>query len=101
MKRSILVAAALGLMLSLLLPGAPGTGQEPQFEEAPKRVTVARSLAVFDGHGRGFVPPPMDLSHLTGQRMPSERVSAPKVSSPLVGQTSLLRNQSKLSLNCR
>jgi len=79
---AVIVILALGLMLSLLSLGPPSAAQERQFEEAPKLVTVAKSPRVLDEHGRGFIPPPMDLSYLTGRKMPSERVSAPKVFAP-------------------
>jgi len=68
MKKLILVAVALGLMLSLLFFGPPSVAQEPQFEEAPKRESPGQPPPVIDGHGTGFIPPPMDLSHLTGQK---------------------------------
>lgn len=70
MKKFILVAAALALMLGLLFQGLPGSAQEPQLQEAPKLAAPAKSPPIINGHGTGGIPPPMDLSHLTGQRMP-------------------------------
>ena len=67
------LSAGMILLLGLLLC-APATifAQEPQLQEAP---TLAEQQAepppVINGHGTGFIPPPMDLSHLTGQRMPN------------------------------
>jgi C1A family cysteine protease len=75
MKRATLIAVVMILMLSLLYLGAPGAAQEPQFQEAPKRVTVDKSPDIVDGHAMGFTPPPVALSHLTGQRMPGDAVS--------------------------
>ena len=70
MKKCILVAVVLVLMLGLLFQALPGSAQEPQLQEAPKLAAPAKSPPIINGHGTGFVPPPMDLSHLTGQRMP-------------------------------
>ena len=70
MKKCILVAVILGLMLGLFFQALPTSAQEPQLQEAPKLAAPAKSPPVINGHGTGFIPPPMDLSHLTGQKMP-------------------------------
>ena len=70
MKKYILVAVAFALMLGLLFQALPTLAQEPQRQEAPKLAAPAKSPPIINGHGTGFIPPPMDLSHLTGQRMP-------------------------------
>jgi len=56
-------------MLGLLLQGLPSLGQESQGEMAPRL-----SVQVLLSPRTGFIPPPMDLSHLTGQRMPDSFV---------------------------
>jgi len=60
-------AMAIALMLGLFIQALPISAQEPQLQEAPKLAT--------DGEppppGTGFIPPPMDLSYLKGQTMPS------------------------------
>jgi len=70
MKKRILVAAALALMLGLLLQALPSSAQELQLQAAPKLAVTAKSPPIINGHGTGFIPPAMDLSHLTGQTMP-------------------------------
>jgi len=70
MKKCILVAVVLALMLGLLLQALPSSAQEPQRQEAPKLAAPVKSPPIINGHGTGFIPPPMDLSHLTGQTMP-------------------------------
>jgi C1A family cysteine protease len=85
MKKLILVVAALVLILSLLYSGLPGEAKEPQFTEAPKRAPVVEpgQVSKLPGeHGMGFVPLPMDMSHLTGQKMPGERLLAQNVTLP-------------------
>ncbi len=67
------LGASLILLLGLLLC-APATiwAQEPQLQEAPASAEQqAEPPPIIDGHGTGFIPPPMDLSHLTGQTMPN------------------------------
>ena len=61
-----------------LLPG-PGASEQPS-------------------HSKGFVPPPMDLPHLTGQRMPLDGVSPQAVPSSWdwrqTGKVTTVKNQS-------
>lgn len=68
-RRLIFIAVGLFLMLGLLLQGLPSLGQESQGEMAPRL-----SVQVLLSPRTGFIPPPMDLSHLTGQRMPDSFV---------------------------
>ena len=65
------VAISLFLLLVLLLHArATIQAQEPQLQEAPTLPAPTEPPPVINGHGTGFIPPPMDLSHLTGQTMP-------------------------------
>ncbi len=67
------LGAGLILLLGLLLY-APATilAQEPQLREAPAPAEQqAEPPPIIDGHGTGFIPPPVDLSHLSGQTMPN------------------------------
>ena len=82
MRKYIVSAAAIILMIGLLFQALPGLAQEPQRQEAPRLAAPVKSPPIINGHGTGFVPPPMDLSHLTGQRMPSEGVSTATVLEP-------------------
>ena len=67
MKKFILVAAALALMLGLLSQGLSGSAQDSQGEMSP---TLSTEVQLPLPPGTGFIPPPADLSHLTGQTMP-------------------------------
>jgi len=69
MRRLIFIAVGLLLVLGLLFQGLPSLGQESQGEMAPRL-----SGQVLLSPRTGFIPPPMDLSHLTGQRMPDSFV---------------------------
>jgi parallel beta-helix repeat protein len=42
----------------------------PQPQEAPRLPPPSQPPLVIDGHGTGFIPPAVDLSHITGQIMP-------------------------------
>ena len=44
--------------------------EPPQPQEAPRLPLPPQPPPVIDGHGTGFIAPTMDLSHITGQRMP-------------------------------
>jgi len=70
MKQYILAVVVLALMLGLVLQGLPSFAQEPQRQEAPRLPVQMKSLSP----STGFIPPPMDLSHLTGQGMPDSFV---------------------------
>lgn len=68
---SLVVAISLFLLLSsLLLKTLTVKGEESPFAEAPLSIEQQGELPVINGHGTGYQPPPMDLSHLTGQTMP-------------------------------
>ncbi len=67
MSRIGLCLAAVLLLVAGLAPGGVrGVSQEPGIEKAP----LAPFIAVPHPPGTGFVPPPVDLSHLTGQALP-------------------------------
>jgi C1A family cysteine protease len=66
----LVLATSLFLLLSLLPNALIVKGGEPPFAEAPKRLEPQGKPPVIDGHGTGYIPPPMDLSHLTGQTLP-------------------------------
>ncbi len=59
----------LALLLGLLLQTVPAVAEGP-LEQAPPPPESAETSPVVNGHGTGYIPPPMDLSHLTGQVMP-------------------------------
>jgi len=81
-RKYILSTAAIVLMLGLFLQGLPSSAQEPQLQEAPKLAVTAKSPPIINGYGTGFIPPPMDLSHLTGQTTFSEGASVGTVLQP-------------------
>ena len=62
----------LVLMLSLLIPAAAIWAAEPVPQKAPELLEPAELPPVVDGHGTGFIPPRMDLSHLGGQMLPEK-----------------------------
>ncbi|MFP4642276.1 MAG: C1 family peptidase [Dehalococcoidia bacterium] len=74
---SIFVTMALALLLSLSLFSPPVQAQEPEPEpqQAPRPDKQVEPPPVINGHGTGFIPPPMDLSHLTEQRQLHQFVS--------------------------
>ena len=71
----------LALLLGLLLQTVPVGADDPLFEEAPPPPESAETSPVVNGHGRGYTPPPMDLSHLTGQTLPQGQVTVSQPSS--------------------
>lgn len=70
MKQWLLAAVGLGLILGLLSQGLLSSAQESERQEAPTLSVQMKSLSP----SAGFIPPPMDLSHLTGQGMPNSFV---------------------------
>jgi len=60
-------------------PGPPGPPETP----GPLLPPPQEPPPVIDGHGTGFIPPTMDLSYITGQRMPDGSLVG---ESPPVGQ---------------
>ncbi len=77
MKRRIFIAVVLVLLLALFVPILPARAGEPPFAEAPVRQEQQGQPPVINGHGTGYRPPPMDLSHLTGQTAPNGYVGQP------------------------
>ena len=67
----VVMAISLFLLLSLLPKALTVKSAEPPFTEAPVRLESQGKPPVINGHGTGYRPPPMDLSHLTGQTMPA------------------------------
>jgi len=62
---------------------AAGPPVPPVPTEAPSLPPPQEPPPVIDGHGTGFIPPTMDLSYITGQRMPDgSLVGAPPVGLP-------------------
>ncbi len=58
-------------------PTLPHVVEAPALQDAPLRQGALEQPS----QGKGFVPPPMDLSHLTGQKMPSGGVRTQAVPS--------------------
>ena len=67
------------ICLALLATFSTGSAQVPVGPTLPQKVVEAPALQDAPlrqgaleqpSQGKGFVPPPMDLSHLTGQKMP-------------------------------
>jgi len=63
----LMVLMPLSMPVSNSLP-AEAAGPVPT--EAPSLPPPQEPPPVIDGHGTGFIPPTMDLSYITGQRMP-------------------------------
>ena len=66
----------------IILPTQAAEPSQPQLEEAPTRQPDQQQPPVIDGHGTGFIPTQVDLSHLTGQQMPEVFMAG----EPSVGQ---------------
>jgi C1A family cysteine protease len=66
------VCTAVGVVVALIiaLHAVPVLAQELTAEESPKIPASSEPPPIIDGHGTGFVPPSMNLSHLTEQRRP-------------------------------
>lgn len=71
----------LALLLGLLLQTVPVGADDPLREEAPPLPESVETSPVVNGHGTGYIPPPMDLSHLTGQTLPQVQVTVSQPSS--------------------
>jgi len=71
MKKTGLILIAIFLSIALLPAGDNRPTQAaggPQLQEAPRLPSPRQPPPVIDGHGTGFIPPPMNLSHLTGKQ---------------------------------
>ena len=81
LSATVMVAISLILVASfVVLPAEAGEPPKPGLQLAPLRPPQGEPPPVIDGHGTGFIPPQLDLSHLTGQQMPQGLVGAePKV----------------------
>ena len=79
----ITVLLTAGLLAATFSPCALAETPVPQPQEAPTLPVTLEPPPVINGHGTGFIPPEMDLSHLTGQEMPGgSRVGPPSVGQP-------------------
>ena len=66
----IIVLLMAVMPVSDSLPAQAAEPPPPVPQEAPRLPPPQQPPPVIDGHGTGFIPPAMDLSHITGQRMP-------------------------------
>ncbi|MFC1932387.1 C1 family peptidase [Chloroflexota bacterium] len=91
----LFIALVLLLAFIFIIPAPVALAQEFELQEAPTSDEPTEPPPVIDGHGTGFIPPPMDLSHLTGQTMPQEVV----LQWPLFGQPTSFdwRSQGKVT----
>lgn len=78
----ITVLLTVGLLTAIFSPYAIAETPEQPPQEAPTLPVTLEPLPVIAGHGTGFIPPGMDMSHLTGQEMPERSTGGP----PPVGQ---------------
>jgi C1A family cysteine protease len=60
----------VGVILLVILASVltMAVAQKPVLQEAPKISGPVEPPPIINGHGTGFIPPPLDLSHLTLQR---------------------------------
>lgn len=70
----IAVLLTVGLLAVMFSPYALAETPEPQ--EAPTRPVTPEAPLDIDGHSTGYLPPAMDLSHLTGQQLPDVPLQA-------------------------
>jgi len=82
-KRKGILPTFLPTLISLILiasfvvlPTQAAEPSQPRLQSATMRQTHQQQPPVVDGHGTGFMPPQVDLSHLTGQQMPEGLMSA-------------------------
>ena len=85
LSATVMVAISLILVVGfVILPAEAGEPPKPGLQLAPLRPPQGEPPPVIDGHGTGFIPPQLDLSHLTGQQMPQGFGTAePKVGGTL------------------
>jgi len=73
MRKLGFIICVILLLIAVMPVGGnlPAQAAEPPVpQEAPRLPPPQQPPPVIDGHGTGFIPPAMDLSHITGQRMP-------------------------------
>jgi parallel beta-helix repeat protein len=74
MRRLGFIIGVIVLLIAVMpvSDNLPAQAAEPPVpQEAPRLSPPPQEPPpVIDGHGTGFIPPAMDLSHITGQRMP-------------------------------
>jgi len=73
MRKLVFIIGIVMLFMAVVpvshnLPIQAAETAQPQ--EAPRLPPPQQPPPVIDGHGTGFIPPAMNLSHITGQRMP-------------------------------
>ncbi len=79
----LFIALVLLLAFIFIIPTPVAWAQEFELQEAPTLGAPEEPPPVIDGHGTGYIPPLMDLSHLTGQTIPQELVlQAPSLGQP-------------------
>jgi len=67
----LMAVMPLSVPVSDSLPAQAAEPPPPVPQEAPRLPPPQyQPPPVIDGHGTGFIPPTMDLSHISGQRMP-------------------------------
>jgi parallel beta-helix repeat protein len=90
MRKLGFIIGIIVLLVALMPLSMPMSDNLPAEAAGPPVPTEAPSVPppqepppVIDGHGTGFIPPTMDLSYITGQRMPDGSLVG---ESPPVGQ---------------
>jgi C1A family cysteine protease len=98
----LMVLMPLSMPVSNSLPAQAAEPPVPVPTEAPSLPPPPELPPVIDGHGTGFIPPTMDLSYITGQRMPDGSLvgGSPPVGLPqtfdwrnLPGKVTSVKNQ--------
>ena len=79
----LMAVMPLSVPVSNNLPAQAAEPAVPVPTEIPSLPPPQEPPPVIDGHGTGFLPPAMDLSYITGQRMPDGSLVG---ASPPVGQ---------------
>jgi C1A family cysteine protease len=68
--RSITAVCLALLVILALFSFSAGADEAPAPREAPKRPVPLGPPPVINGHGTGFIPPPLERFHLTEKRRP-------------------------------
>ena len=66
----LMAVMPIGVPVSDSIPAQAAEPPPPVPQEIPKLPPPQEPLPVIDGHGTGARAPEMDLSYITGQRMP-------------------------------